>query len=189
MQEPQQLDMMYGHLRLKIKKAVPRDTISTIIELLTKARTTEQHEKEAKAQGVVSKKTCAFCKDHGHVENECRKKKKHTEQKTSTPADSKPSKPTAKTTTEESNKAAFSCYVCGTPNVYRSNCTTCKKVAKPLPEHKEFYSIHQEIGTDLPTVATQIDGFNSLIHLDTCARASIASRELYLHLLQKDYPF
>lgn len=66
---------------------------------------------------------------------------------------------------------------------------TCKKVAKPLPEHKEFYSIHQEIGTDLPTIASKISGYNTLAYLDTCARASIASRELYFHLLDTQHPF
>lgn len=47
--ESQQIDLLYGHLRLKIKQTVPRKTIQTILELLDKARTTEQHEREAEA--------------------------------------------------------------------------------------------------------------------------------------------
>lgn len=186
MTEPQQIDMIYGHLRLKIKKAAPRDTINTIIELLTRARTTEQHEQEVKGKSPSTKdKTCAFCKNRGHVEAECRKKMAAQRKKNSP----EPQQSPKATSTESNEKVPFSCYGCGAPNVHRSNCSTCKKVAKPLPQHKEFYSMNPEIGTDLPTIASQIHGFNTLAHVDTCARTCIASRELYFHLLDTGHPF
>lgn len=195
MQDAQQLDMIYGRLRLKIKKAVPRDTVTNVNGLLDRARTVEQHEREAKETGIITpeKKTCVFCKNHGHLESECRKKQAALKRKEPF-AKERPAQPTRTdkvlpSSSSNSNKTNFSCYGCGAPNVYRSKCTTCTKVAKPLPQHKEFYSIHQEIGTDLPTIASQISGYNTLAYLDTCARASIASRELYFHLLDTAHPF
>lgn len=178
----QKIDLFYGHLRLKIKKTVNRNDVNTIAALLEKARVTEQHEQETDA--LKPKKTCGFCHNHGHTESECRKKQK---------AQSKP--PAEKVTINVESKStgsprnSFSCYGCGAPNTVRSKCTTCKKVAKPLPENKEFYSLYQEIGTELPNVTCNISNRITSAFLDTCARASIASRELYLHLLDTDHPF
>lgn len=183
--ESQQIDMIYGHMRLKIKKGVPRDTVNSIIQLLDKARTIEQHEQEAKALTPSEPKTCAFCKIKGHVESDCRKKKAmrpETSGSTGTKPSPKPSVP-------NEEKPSFSCYGCGTPNVVRSKCTTCNKVAKPLPEHKEFYSMNKEIGTDLPRISASIYGHPASTYLDTCARTSIANRELYLHLLNTNHQF
>lgn len=47
--EEQQIDLFYGHLRLKIKKAVDRNSVTTIMALLEKARVTEHHEEESAA--------------------------------------------------------------------------------------------------------------------------------------------
>lgn len=71
----------------------------------------------------------------------------------------------------------------------RSKCSTCQKVARPLPENKEFYSLYQEVGTDLPNITCTIDNRITSAYLDTCARVSVASRQLYLYLLNTDHPF
>jgi len=191
--ESQQIDLMYGHLRLKIKKGVPRSSIETIMELLEKARTIEQHEQEA-STATPLKKTCSFCGNKGHVENECRKKKatttKTSDETNFTKTPSKSNGQTPKSNGQMSNdNSNFSCYGCGAPNTVRSKCTTCKKAAKPLPEHKEFYSLHKEIGTELPMITANVHGYPASAFLDTCARASVASRELYFHLLNTDHPF
>lgn len=71
----------------------------------------------------------------------------------------------------------------------RSKCTTCNQVAKSSPQRAQFFSLHIEIGTETPLISSEVHGYLTLAHLDTCAKTSIANRELYLHILDTKHAF
>lgn len=76
--EQQQIDLIYGHIRLHIRKEIPRDTVQTFTELLAKARIIEQYEYETKNKNYKTSapiKHCSHCNITGHTVEECYKKK------------------------------------------------------------------------------------------------------------------
>lgn len=70
--EATQIDWIYGGLILKIRKEMPRNSINTFMELLTRARVIEEHQIETK----IKTKYCDHCKMRGHSTIECNRKNK-----------------------------------------------------------------------------------------------------------------
>lgn len=85
--------------------------------------------------------------------------------------------------------APITCYGCGAPEVFRSNCSTCSKLAKPIGENAAFYSINAQLGRNIPTAEVKIFGQFGIAHIDTAARTSVASASLYKRLLQQNCQF
>ena len=103
---------------------------------------------------------------------DCRLKKKSEEQKVVKPS------------TQAAKESSVSCYGCGAPGVFRSNCQKCKKPDDhKKKENFEFCSASLKIGQNIPTVKATIYGIKGLVHIDTGARTSIASDTLFKHLL------
>lgn len=210
--ETDQLDIIYGLLRLEIRDKVPRADVKDFKELLKAAKAAEHviNEKDAVAgQSVTkpsvtkssenkqearigskpdSKKTkCRYCRNFGHSAEECRKLRRANEQK------EKPEGSTSEAVTQapSSLAAKFSCYGCGAPGVVRTNCPTChaNKGQRPHPEIG-FCSVDAVIDArDRPVVFVEISGVVGAVFLDTCAKSSVASYSLYCELKKKGFPF
>ncbi|KAL0869439.1 hypothetical protein ABMA27_007673 [Loxostege sticticalis] len=168
--EEEQLDLIYGLLNISIRKNVPRTEIKTFTDLLEKARHIEhiQREMEPTVQARVEIKRCTYCGKRGHLQKECRKFKADS---IKAPA--------------ENTENTIKCYGCGAPGVYRSTCSTCKNKETP-PKPVSFYAVHSTLqtSTKIPTIEVSIKGEKGYAHIDTAARTSIASRQLYNTLIR-----
>lgn len=137
--ESQQLDMIYGQLRFKIRSKMPRNTIITYDDLLKSARAVErlliEKQPRNKAQSTTEqpndtplpkKVRCGYCRFVGHTAEVCRKKAREQQgkpiEKSSTSARPIPVQPTTSVTTQapSPSQPKFSCYGCGAPGVVRS---------------------------------------------------------------------
>ncbi|KOB64658.1 Retrovirus-related Pol polyprotein from transposon 17.6, partial [Operophtera brumata] len=198
--EQQQLDMIYGQLHVNIRKRVPRDKAQTFDELLTAARGAEQLMREktgaesslsdgtGKPGGMadvskVKKVRCDYCRRHGHTVEECRKKQNQAGKKTTDIASTQAPSP---------SQPIFTCYGCGAPGVVRSKCPTCLagKAAKGKEAKIDFCALN--INTDArprPTIGIGILDIVGNAYLDTCAKSSVASYELYRCLERRGVPF
>ena len=159
------LDIVYGLLHQDIKKEVQREKMNSFDELLQMAQTVETKLLGKKAQNKE------MGKNRGHAVTDCRIKKKNDEQKVS------------KTENLSKNTSSVSCYGCGAPGVFRSNCQTCKKDKDTKKESVKFCAASLRIGQDIPTITASIHGIKGLVHMDTGARTSIASDTLFKHLV------
>lgn len=162
--EEEQLDLVYGLLHIKYRKHVPRSDIKTFSELLEKCRHLESLEKE---RGVPVThqpiKRCSFCGKKGHLFEECYKK-----------------------IANDKDKQTISCYGCGTPGVFRSNCNTCKNKETP-PKPVAFYTMQTsrlQNSAKIPTIEISVKGETGYAYIDTAARTSIAGTKLY-HTLKR----
>lgn len=187
--EEEQIDLIYGLLKLEIKKKIARVDIKTFEHLLERARYLEALESP---NSVINKppmpakplmiertkpKRCLFCGRKGHLADECRKRM--AQYRNTTPTE----KPTATVTSEE--KTAVTCYGCGAPGVFRSNCSNCKAKESP-PKPVSFYALNTTIQQNhvrVPTIEISIKGNTGYAFIDTAARTSIASDLLYRILL------
>ncbi|KAF9413744.1 hypothetical protein HW555_008190 [Spodoptera exigua] len=195
--ESQQIDLIFPLIRLDIRNRMPRDTLPTFYQLLETARGIEEtlHEYAASSEtgetgnapGKKVKIRCTFCKNLGHTADVCRKKKRAegtlsasvkdvSEGQTQAPSPSQPK---------------FSCYGCGAPGVYRSNCSTCKKSSSPVKkENVAFCAVDAPEETQSrPVVFVEVDGQKGTAFMDTCAKVSVASYSLYQSLLKSGCKF
>ena len=176
--EEEHLDFVYGLLNISYKKEIARSEVKTFAELLERGRHLESLAKEAGEVPTTSTterrpiKRCSFCGKKGHLTDVCRKRL--AEQK----AD------------ETIKEPVITCYGCGAPGVYRSNCSTCKNKETP-PKPVAFYSVQHkyEFQTKIPTIKVSIKGEEGYAYIDTAARCSIASAQLYKTLLRKGAQF
>ncbi|CAH2232891.1 jg1210 [Pararge aegeria aegeria] len=85
--EEEEIDLIYGLLKLKLRKNIARSAINTFADLLEKARHLESLEQEiqkpltettpvinAPTKAPRKKRRCLFCRNKGHVVEECRKR-------------------------------------------------------------------------------------------------------------------
>ncbi|XP_069365299.1 uncharacterized protein [Maniola hyperantus] len=210
--ETQQLDMIYGLLSLKIRDKVPRSGVNNFDDLLKEARATERllseqkkdenaPTEEAQSEGAgrqpnAGKSRCKYCKYSGHDIENCRiKQRKDKLNATETNRAKSSGSSTEAATTQAPSPSApkFSCYGCGTPGVVRSNCTTCHKGKSPMATKSTDIGFCA-IGTttdarDRPVIPIEVDGTKGIAFIDTCAKSSIASYELYCCLKSKGYHF
>ncbi|KAI5637864.1 hypothetical protein NE865_09379 [Phthorimaea operculella] len=193
--EEEQLDLIYGTLRLDLQEKIARSDFKSFSQLLERARhiesleakktqtlqpATEPQPTSSKSTGSKSKR-CLFCSRKGHLIEECRKRlakiNSVTEENKKEP---------------EVKKPVISCYGCGAPGVFRSNCPNCKSKESP-PKPVAFYKTDVvrllENNVKLPTIEVTIKGEKGYAHIDTAARTSVASTQLYRFLLEKGTKF
>lgn len=188
--EQMQLDMVYGLLHIDIRQAVPRDSFLTYEKLLEKTRAAETilSEKKDMFSGnitSINRKNkprdvrCDFCTFRGHTEAECRKKSSLNAARTTTQIVAK-----------NDEKQQIVCYGCGKAGVFRSNCVDCNKKPKSTNINEiEFYSMNTKLGRNVPQVRIQINGFVGVANIDTAARMSVASKQLYRRLMAMNWRF
>lgn len=188
-----EIDIVYGLLNLNIRKTVSRDDISTFEKLIEKARRIEQINSERPTnknhhKSSLVNRRCNFCHRPGHVIEECRKKLN-----SGRPNQYESSQPTCRPVQDiiKPTNSNVSCYGCGMPGMFRSNCPQCKpKIGKTTDTNVQFYSTQMNsIGRNVPVVKLQINGLNGMAYLDTCARTSVASASLYQHLVRQGCTF
>ncbi|KAH9636081.1 hypothetical protein HF086_013283, partial [Spodoptera exigua] len=148
--EDEHLDFVYGLLDIAYKKEIARTDIKTFSELLERGRHLESLKKEAgEITTTVSSnlekkqiKRCSFCGKKGHLYDVCRKRL--AEQKETAATEDKP--------------PVITCYGCGAPGVFRSNCSTCKNKETP-PKPVAFYTMQHILQTDakIPTIKQMTD--------------------------------
>lgn len=195
LKEKQQLDLIYSLLNLTIRDKVPRGSITSFEDLLRNAQGVEQVLQEkgdpipiiTKKKSAFNKIRCNYCKNIGHDIEQCRKRK-------SSEADSAKMRPSEATTSTARDSAPINklaCYGCGAPGVYRSNCTTCGGKKPETDTKLSFCSVKvAKVDTHArPTVFVKIDGMNGTAFIDTCAKASVASYQLYQILLARGQTF
>lgn len=189
--EEEQLDLIYGLLKPKLKKKIARTDFKTFSQLLERARHLESlEEKEKQLKPTTSSSTvtsdmkekpkfkrCLYCGRKGHVIEECRKRLAKLQTDVNKNKDDKSTKP-------------VTCYGCGTPGVYRSTCETCKAKETP-PKPVAFYKFETmlESHVKIPTISIDIMGKEGYAYIDTAARTSIASAQLYKLLVDADVQF
>ncbi|XP_047985439.1 uncharacterized protein LOC125225667 [Leguminivora glycinivorella] len=138
-----------------------------------------------------NKQRCRYCKLPGHTIDECRKKQRADEQAASgtttshSPVAVVQSSALPSTTSAVATFPKFTCYGCGAPGVVRSNCPTC---------HKSRGSAAAVAGTSFDALGVQLDarerplvfitikGKTEGALVDTCAKSTLASPELFHHL-------
>ncbi|XP_036346322.1 uncharacterized protein LOC118755602 [Rhagoletis pomonella] len=182
--EKTMINMIFSQLVLKIREKIPRESVGTFSELLDKAREAElllgESKEVYKAVDLASNSTskiplrCSYCRKKNHSVENCFKKME-----------------SEKKTTEKMKETTLSCYGCGTPGYYRSNCPNCNQ-KNPLrsPEKLDFNTIQTTvIGRNVPTVDININGLKGEAYLDTAARTSVASSKLYEKLKEKGVEF
>ncbi|KAI8436675.1 hypothetical protein MSG28_010163 [Choristoneura fumiferana] len=200
--ETQQLDMIYGLLRLDIRDKVPRADIKDFKDL-SKAALAAEHVLMEKSNEVLSRKVktiepkpenksastrkprCRYCKNYGHVSENCRK----LAQKDNLPK--LPTRTEAVTQFPSPSEPKVKCYGCGAPGVVRANCQTChsSRHTQRQPD-VEFCSVDTTTDArDRPIVYVDIGDKSGAAYLDTCAKSSIASYSLYCELRSKGYAF
>ncbi|XP_063545726.1 uncharacterized protein LOC134753718 [Cydia strobilella] len=191
-----EIDMIFGQLRFEIRDKINRDTITNFKELSEKARHVERSlsERAAKMEKPVTshntklKSRCNYCRIPGHTADVCRKLLRRNEQATEKPeAVPKPSQSaTASVTPLDPTKPKFKCYGCGEPGVVRSRCPKCNIEKVKL---EEICSINLSGTHRRPTVPMKIDNIESIGHVDTCAKSSVCSYQLYRRLSDEGYKF
>lgn len=190
--EEEQIDFIYGQLKLTLRKKIARSDIKNFAELIEKARhletltaTDDGNIPTLHKPNVATNKSkrCLFCSKKGHVFDECRKRlfqlKKEESKEIINEAINK-----------EIGKPVITCYGCGSPGVFRSNCLNCKSKETP-PKPVAFYrtEIALQDNIKIPTIEVTIKNQQGYAYLDTAARTSIAGTKLYNLLLQSGVEF
>ncbi|CAB3247287.1 unnamed protein product [Arctia plantaginis] len=177
--EDEQLDMIYGLLKIQYKKDIAREDLKTFDELLQRGRHIENLLKEAADGGIEERKAlrCTFCGKRGHAVEVCRKRLAEIKKETMA-------------TNNVTSKDLIKCYGCGAPGVYRSRCGTYKNKELP-PKPVAFYTMETTMKNQskIPTIEIVVNGENGYAHIDTAARTSIAGTQLYKSLVRKGTQF
>lgn len=176
--EQWQLDMVYCLLRRTIRDRIPRADVNTFDDLLDRARGLEANEQErriANGNGAKKRIRCDLCLNYGHKAAVCRKHTKPTNK-----ADTKAEEDKVPTT--EAPRTPIECYGCGKKGVIRRNCPTCK--ATPVG-----FCYLTTPGIERPAVDIEIMGHPGTAYLDSGAKTSLASHQLYELLKKNGHPF
>lgn len=192
--ETHQLDMVFGQLHINIRKKVSRNAVKTFDELLEAARSAEEILQDQKPQSrrpqttdhETPSKPAPRCRRLGHQIEECRglKRKEMHERRQ---ADSGPGLNTGAMTAPTPR---FACYGCGKPGVVRSKCPVCS--TKPTSNHlgPDFSFCTTTITKDSrarPTIKFATGRKSWIGYIDTGAKTSIASYDLYKNLQQQGH--
>lgn len=210
--EATQIDMIYGLLHRRVREKVPRDKVASFEELLTQARLAEEtfditvsryednHTSAAKEKPV----RCAYCKNPGHLKEECRKLKHYQDRRSET-SSTQLQQTTTKLTTPKTattasappyNNSTIVCYGCGTPGFIRSNCPKCSVdsnrngVSKESVASAEFLcSSFTKDNCSRPLVPIAILKHAGYAYLDTGATTNIAGSKLTQILIEEHVPY
>uniref|UniRef100_A0A2H1WJ00 SFRICE_010872 n=1 Tax=Spodoptera frugiperda TaxID=7108 RepID=A0A2H1WJ00_SPOFR len=159
--EEEHLDFVYGLLNITNKKEIARTEIKTFAELLERGRHNECLAKEAGEVTVPTPlerkppKRYSFCGKKGHLFELCRKRLAEEKEKAAS--------------TDPEKKPVITCYGCGAPGVYRSNCATCKTKETP-PKPVAFCSVekHLKIHAKIPTIKACVNCVKDSSEVDQC---------------------
>ncbi|XP_026331519.1 uncharacterized protein LOC113238882 [Hyposmocoma kahamanoa] len=210
--EIQQLDMVFGQLNIKIKEKIPRNSIANFDQLLEAARGVEQlyedigtrdhlndkltpnaynHGNVAASMAASQrKKKCSFCHLKGHTAADCRKLKRRQSE---LPVPETPHQNIKTTQAPSPSQPKFSCYGCGAPGVVRSNCNTCTSIKRRPSQAADIsfcaVNVNRTDSRPRPVVFVEIVGIKGTAHIDTCAKTSVASYNLYRQLLARGVAF
>ncbi|KAI5651509.1 retrotransposon gag protein domain-containing protein [Phthorimaea operculella] len=198
--EEHQLNMIFHTLHDRIRHVVSRRSIKTFDELLEKARGVEELFQDRDKEGSKVEETkpttkkirCNYCRITGHATDECRKlKKKNFQESMPKPQSSQQQQEkqliTAASQMPSPSAPKFSCYGCGTPGVVRSNCTQCSKPKELSIKELGFNSLEAvPDARERPIVFLNIAGVDECGFIDSCAKSSLASYELYRCLAMAD---
>jgi hypothetical protein len=109
---------------------------------------------------------------------DCRKKAKRAAQQTAKPNN----------VAQAANNTNFSCYGCGHPGVIRRNCPKCNnKPVSAAPDVQFCLLDVKPLGR--PAVKIQIHGVPGTAYIDSGARTSLASAQLYHILTERGHKF
>lgn len=209
--ETTQLDMIYGLLNINIRDKVSRSSVKNFDELIKaavavehviyeKAATDNQENAEkstSKFDGRrgPSKKRCRYCKNVGHLIEDCKKRQYNESKLNKSPVTVDPPRKSFEANVQFPSQPTpkFSCYGCGAPGVVRTNCPNCHK-SKSRPSTTQQTALSAIDATtidarDRPMIVIDVEGSKASAYIDTCAKSSIASHELYGHLKEKGYRF
>ncbi|KAJ6642695.1 hypothetical protein Bhyg_07649 [Pseudolycoriella hygida] len=149
---------------------MPRNSITTFMELLTRARVIEEHQNETKTRF----KYCDFCKMRNHSTLECNKKRQEVSKLEPTNIE------------EDNGKNVIKCYGCGKPGFIRTNCPDCNQTVHAASIELDFSHVMLTFEAPIPTISCEINGFSESAFFDTAAKTSIASETLHKQLLKKE---
>ena len=190
-----QIDMVYGQLRFQIREKIPRDSIKSFDELLSRAKEIERniaekekhfHSEQEKSEKPKKKIRCNYCKLIGHTIDVCRKRLAADRGKTE-PAKMKDNPPIHLDVPNLRTKLV--CYGCGEPGFVRSRCPKCN-INKDSSVNISFCSIDTNIDIRRRSVLPiNVDGYEEMAYVDTCAKTSVASFNMYTYLKEKGYTF
>lgn len=214
--ETHQLDMIYGLLSSRIRHRVSRDEITSFDELIQRARSIEENFSEANAE-VTSKpahnKTttpqtklrprCDFCRNFGHLQDECRKFVRTKQASSSSTARGGSAEVGDEYTANSDNEKQVKCFGCGNPGFIRSRCPKCSKTQKRSGTTEPNSSLSASLvellfmdsqltsKPDLsrPMLKIQVLGLTGLAHLDTGARYNIAGNRLIQQVFYQNHPY
>ncbi|KOB68157.1 Retrovirus-related Pol polyprotein from transposon 17.6 [Operophtera brumata] len=193
--EDEQIDFVYGIMKLDLRKKIARSDIKSFSELLEKARNVEALEKQPTPSTSTSLddkrlKRCSYCSKIGHSSTVCRKRlAKVSVRGKETGNESAAELPSGKTS-EPKVESPIKCYGCGAPGVFRSQCTTCKNKDSPQ-KPVQFYAMNTQIqsAAKVPTIQIDFKGHVGNAYIDTAARTSIAGTKLYALMIKEGIQF
>ncbi|KAJ3658059.1 hypothetical protein Zmor_009825 [Zophobas morio] len=181
--ESRQLDMVYGLLKWDIRSRVPRKMLHNFAQLLAAANEIEMQAQSRNIErGAVpttapapprndKRARCEFCRHVGHETSACRKRQRHLSAKA--PSQNNP----------------VTCYGCGKPGVFRRNCPECNKENTNASTLNVQFCALDARKFERPAVQMNIDGMSGTAFLDSGARTSLASSQLYGLLKKKGHNF
>ncbi|CAK9806345.1 Activity-regulated cytoskeleton associated protein 1 [Anthophora plagiata] len=169
--EEAEMDMIYSLLRVQLREKIPRDSVRTFDELIGKARSLEEIEKEInrarqqketrtapkKPQPDEIQSRCSHCRMRGHTIEECRRRK---------------------TSKEKGQQHALRCYGCGKPGYVRSKCPSCSNAETNLGQI-DFWALNAGYPRHRPGTSLVIEGKKGYGFFDTGAKTSVASNSFF----------
>lgn len=209
-----QLDIVFGLLNRRIRKRLLRDEMNDFKELLTRARDVERSYqnpttvtgKTAEIKNSNSSKSksspadekgkdenksnrlrpkCNFCKNFGHVEEDCRKRAAALTRA----KDNEVTAPAPVNETDTQPKSPIHCYGCKTPGVIRSQCPKCKPSLLNMSELTFSQASFENTRPERPLLPITVQGFRGTGFADCGAQATIAGAKLYQILLTSGCEF
>ncbi|KAI8118989.1 hypothetical protein CVS40_9414 [Lucilia cuprina] len=188
-----QLNILYGLLNTNIREHIARESFNTFEQLISASREAEMLTKSVPEvkKNVPNTNRCSFCRNKGHSIDTCLKKKKRDEvQNSQQITQQNQNMLDNRSQPDLLKKPTFSCYGCGAPGVYRSNCTTCNGKRKDSPQYLGLdYLTSTVSGHSLPTTCVEFFGLKGEAVFDCGAKTSVTSLEVMEILLANKCTF
>lgn len=172
------LDMVYGLLHRRIRQKIRRDEVQSFDNLLKLARVAAEVDEEDQqdvrprtrrglgpiAEEKKERPRCKFCRNFGHLEDDCRKRK---------------ASETRKQIVNSPDRSELSWYGCGATGVIRSKCAKCRQ-SKPSTSANPRAEFRSLCATAVrprarPMLGVTIRGSYGTDFVDTVAQQSVAS--------------
>lgn len=195
-------------MSLSIRKHLSRDDIISYDDLINKARAVEDTLGEEEEDSNKKKQTselhnkqrldrpkCHFCKNYGHVMEQCRKRNKSNAEPRRSDIVKIKKEPEAE---DPPRKPTFSCYGCGAPGVIKSACPKCKPSTPQTGETSmgafDLFSVEPEQRKlpqprERPVLLIDVNGCKGYGLIDVGAKQSVMGYRLYQMLLKKKQMF